>query len=169
MFTYKNYFSQVQFWFYQNSGYSWWTSLKAILLRVSNSHHLVGLEILRPTYWHTVERSRTNVQNATNHSVWPQLWRDTCSLTLERCCTNVNSATKHLVELDILKPTFWHTVERNYTNVTSAANHSVKKTHLRTHILSQTGEKLHSCSKCNKSFSRAVALREHLFIMQLFS
>ena len=75
--------------------------------------------------WPTLERSCTNVQNATNHSVKLEIWRITCLYTEERSSTNVQNVTNLSAELEILSNICRATLEWSCTNVHNATNHSV--------------------------------------------
>ena len=74
--------------------------------------------------WLILEKSCTNVLNATNHLVKLLLSRGTCSLTVVRRLSSVLNATNHLHKLAIWDSTLQHTVVKRCTNVLNATNHS---------------------------------------------
>ena len=116
-----------------------------------------------------------SVPIATNHSFKLEIWENTCSSTLERSHTNVTDATNNSVMLELAKLARSKSFGLAGDLKNHMLAHSGEKLHkcmscnkscgragdLRDHMLTHTGEKPHSCTDCNKSFRKARSLRTH--------
>ena len=72
----------------------------------------------------TLERSRTHVHIATNHSPRLGIWEGICWLTVERRSTLVHNVTNYSVRLAFWRGISWLTVERKSSVAPIATNRS---------------------------------------------
>ena len=101
-----------------------------------------------------LERNRTSVYNATNHLAKLLYWRGTFLFTVEKNCTNVLNVTNHLPKLITWRTTKSLTVERSHIN--GQYNKSFgQASHLKSHLLTHSGERVHKCAHCKKLFGEA--------------